>query len=128
MAYPNRTDLNNAMNKVARRTVPGQTYGEAARQMESQRAMPMGASPADANVRPSVTPGSLGAFGRPTERPDEPITAGVDFGEGRNAIQAGVNMVPRNEDPVLDRLRQLYANFPNDELADLLDSYTRDGY
>lgn len=126
MAYPNRTDLNNAFNKVARKAAPGQTYGEATKQLEAQKAMPMGASPADA--RPSVTPGSLGAFNRPTERPQEPITAGVDFGAGMNSIQAGINNPPRVEDPVLERLKNIFRNYPNDELADLIDSYTRDGY
>lgn len=126
MAYPNRTDLNNAFNKVARKTAPGQTYGEATKQMEAQKAMPMGSSPADA--RASVAPGGLGAFGRPTDRPDEPITAGVDIGPGMNSIQAGINVPPRSEDPVLDRLRVIYRNYPNDELADLIDSYVRDGY
>lgn len=126
MAYANRTDLNNAMKKVARTAAPGQTYGEATKQIEAQKAMPMGASPAD--TRPAPTPGGLGAFGRPTDRPDEPITAGVNFGDGMNAIQAGVNVPPRVEDPVLERLRVIYSSFPNDELADLIDSYTRDGY
>lgn len=126
MAYPNRTDLNNAFNKVARKAAPGQTYGEAAKQIEAQKAMPMGASPADA--RPSVAPGSLGAFNRPSDRPEEPITAGVDFGAGMNSVQAGINNPPRVEDPVLERLKNIFRNYPNDELADLIDSYTRDGY
>jgi hypothetical protein len=127
MAYPNRTDLNNAMNpKVAVQTATGQTYGKATEQRNAQKAMPMGASPADA--RPQVTPGSLGAFGRPSDRPEEPITAGVDFGDGPNAVQAGIQLQPRTQDAVLDRLRTIYRNFPNEELADLIDSYVRDGY
>lgn len=125
MAYPNRTDLNDA-TKVARRTVPGQTYGKATEQMQAQKAMPMGSSPADA--RAAVTPGSLGSFGRPTERPQEPITAGVDFGAGPGAIQAGVPQPLRAIDPVLDRLRQIYQSFPNEDLADLIDSFAVDGY
>ena len=127
MAYSNRTDLNNSMNpKVAVQTAKGQTYGKATEQRNAQKAMPMGASPADA--RPQVTPGSLGAFNRPTERPQEPITAGVDFGAGPSAIQAGVNQPIRTVDPVLDRLRQIYQSFPNDDLADLVDSFAVDGY
>jgi hypothetical protein len=127
MAYPNRTDLNNAMNpKVAVQTATGQTYGKATEQRNAQKAMPMGASPADA--RPQVAPGGLGAFGRPSDRPDESITAGVDFGDGPNAVQAGIQLQPRTQDAVLDRLRTIYRNFPNEELADLIDSYVRDGY
>jgi hypothetical protein len=127
MAYPNRTDLNNAMNpKVAVQTATGQTYGKATEQRNAQKAMPMGASPSD--VRPAVAPGGLGAFGRPTERPEEAITAGVDFGSGPGAMQAGVNQPIRTVDPVLDRLRQIYQSFPNEDLADLIDSFSVDGY
>jgi len=129
MAYSNRTDLNNAMNKkVAVQTATGQTYGKAAEQRRAQQAMPMGASPADVTPSQGVAPGGLGAFNRPTERPTEPITAGVNFGDGLNAIQAGVNQPIRTEDPVLDRLKVIFEQYPNDELADLLDSYIRDGY
>lgn len=129
MAYSNRTDLNNAMNKkVAVQTATGQTYGKASEQRRAQQAMPIGASPADVAPSQGVAPGSLGAFNRPTERPTEPITAGVNFGDGPNAIQAGVNQPIRTEDPVLDRLKTIFEQFPNDELADLLDSYIRDGY
>jgi hypothetical protein len=127
MAYPNRTDLNNSMNpKVAVKAAPGQTYGKATEQINAQKAMPIAASPADA--KPQVTPGSLGAFDRPTDRPQEPITAGVDFGAGPNSIQAGIPMQARTQDAVLDRLRMIYRNFPNEDLADLIDSYVRDGY
>jgi hypothetical protein len=125
MAYSNRTDLNNAMNKkVAVQTATGQTYGKASEQRRAQQAMPIGASPADVAPSQGVAPGSLGAFNRPAE----PITAGVNFGDGPNAIQAGVNQPIRTEDPVLDRLKTIFEQFPNDELADLLDSYIRDGY
>jgi len=34
----------------------------------------------------------------------------------------------RNGDPILDELRALYASYPSDELADMLDSYLREGY
>ena len=36
--------------------------------------------------------------------------------------------VPRNNDPVLNELRGLYQAFPSEELADMLDSYVREGY
>jgi hypothetical protein len=34
----------------------------------------------------------------------------------------------RNGDPILDELRALYATYPSEELADMLDSYIREGY
>lgn len=132
MAYAQRTDLNNAAAKMAKKTARSPQYGVAAEQMRAQEAVPMGAAPSDVQAaqtpRPSVAPGSLGDFSRPTERPQEPITAGVNFGDGPNAMQAGVAMPVRTEDPILDRLRTIYAQYPNEDLADLLDSYIRDGY
>ena len=132
MAKGNRTDLNNPAAKLAKSTARSPQYGVAAEQMRAQEAVPMGSAPTDVSaaraVRQGPTPGSMGAFARPTERPAEPITAGADFGAGPNSIQAGVQMAVRTEDPVLDRLRQIYNAYPNDDLADLLDSYIREGY
>ena len=132
MAYPQRTDLNNPAEKMAKRTARSPQYGQAAAQMRAQEAVPMGSSPADVQAvraaRTGPMPGSLGALDRPTERPMEPITAGANFGAGPNAAQAGVAQPVRSEDPILDRLRQIYNQFPNDDLADLLDSYIREGF
>lgn len=120
MAQNNRTDLNNAA--VAPKVATGQTYGEAGRQMAAQQAMPMAPAPTDAKV----APGSLGAFNRPTERPAEPVTAGASFGPGPTPA-AGFS-VPRDNDPVLVELRALYRAYPSTELADMLESYVREGY
>lgn len=118
--YPNRSDLRGG--KVAKQTVTGQTYGQATQQMESQSAVPMAQAPTD---RPVVTPGSLGAFNRPTERPEEPVTAGASFGPGPTPRPQFA--VPTS-DPVVTELRAMLAAYPSDELADMLDSYIREGY
>jgi len=130
--YPNRSDLRNPAKKVAVQAAPGQTYGEAGKQMAAQRAVPMAAPPTDNTPtpepqQPRVSPGAMGPLNRPTERPNEPVTAGAPFGPGRNQPIGGY-IGPRNSDPVLDELRALYATFPSDELADMLDSYIREGY
>jgi hypothetical protein len=130
--YPNRSDLRNPAKKVAAQAAPGQTYGEAGKQMAAQRAVPMAAPPTDVAPtatpqQPRVAPGSMGPLSRPTERPNEPLTAGAPFGPGRNQPIGGY-VGPRNNDPILDELRALYATFPSDELADMLDSYIREGY
>jgi len=127
MAYGNRTDLNNPMTKMV---APGQTYGKGAEQRRAQQAVPMAPSASDtpAPAPSGPTPGGLGDFARPTDRPQEPITAGVDFGPGMTAAQAGVNRPLRTDDPVLDRIQQLFELYPNEDLADLLDSYIKDGY
>ena len=92
--------------------------------MAAQRAVPMAAPPTD--QAPQMAPGGLGNLMRPTERPAEPVTAGASFGPGptpRNEF-----MPIRGADPVLDELRAMYEMFPSDDLADMIDSYAREGY
>lgn len=120
--YSNRSDLRNPAQKVARQAAKGQTYGEAGRQMESQRVVPMAKSPSDAPApeAPSAPmPGAIG-FTRPTERPQEPITYGVDAGAGPSYAGAGLPQVAQSADPVLQELLVLYKQFPNDGLANLI--------
>ena len=126
-AYANRTDLQNPAQKIARQVAPGQTYGEGAAQMRSQQAVPMGRSPVEAAPqRPRPVPGTIGALTRPTERPNEPITAGAPFGPGPGPEVMGAASVSGNA--ALDELRMIYQMFPNDDLADLLDAYSREGF
>jgi len=58
------------------RYISGMAYGEGQATMAQQTAAPMAGSPATP-MMPSVTP-----LTAPTERPDEPLTAGMDFGAG----------------------------------------------
>lgn len=83
-AYTNRSDMNS--NRVPVDAARGQTYGDRAQQVRAQQAVPMaqqpsGASPAQAaRPRPAaVTPPGLSD---PSQRPDEPLTAGMPFGAG----------------------------------------------
>ena len=82
-SYGNRTDLNMPIS-----TVPNQEYGKAAAQQRAQQAVPMASAPNGATAvtptapaQPTVTPGSL-PYTAATERPNEPITAGIDQGPG----------------------------------------------
>ena len=81
-SYGNRTDLNMPVSNV-----PNQEYGKAAMQQRAQQAVPMAQAPnvaasaPQAQQRPSVVPGSL-PYIAPTQRPTEPITAGIDVGPG----------------------------------------------
>lgn len=134
-SYPNRSDLRNPAGKIARRAATGQTYGEAAAQMAAQAAVPMGASPAQAmaeriaqrqaQTRPAPVPGAAGDLFRPSEN-DRPITDGVDFGPGRNSAQAGIPKFIAPTNPVMDELQAIYAQYPNEDLADLISAF-RDG-
>ncbi len=82
-------------------TAPGQEYGQAASQRMAMNELPMGAPP---EVQPAASPQaarqapmslaqmvgqqqqaapvSVTPLTAPTERPDEPITAGLPFGQG----------------------------------------------
>ena len=83
-AYSNRTDLN-----VPKMTVPGQEYGMAGQQMQAQSAVPMGSTPMPQMAAPAPAPqaqsvpmpGSLPHL-EATQRPNEPVTAGLPFGPG----------------------------------------------
>jgi hypothetical protein len=126
-AYANRTDLNNAVNRIPRQAATGQTYGKATEQMEAQRAVPMGAPPTETGAAPRrPVPGTLGSLTRRSERPGEPITAGAPFGAGLGPESMGVGSATGN--PAIDELRMIYQMFPNDDLADLLDAYSREGF
>ena len=116
------SDIQAGTNRVAIQAATGQTYGKATEQMNAQRAVPMGTPPTEVQ-RP--VPGTLGSLTRPTERPMEPITAGANFGAGPSAVGAGIPQA--TGDNALEELRMIYQMFPNDDLADLIDSYTRDG-
>lgn len=82
VAYPNRTDM-----RQAPRAVPGQPYGEAGAQLRSQAQMPLAttAGVGQAMAPPptgSPLPGELGPLTAPTNRPNEPLTAGLAAGPG----------------------------------------------
>lgn len=107
----------------------GQTYGEATAQERRTRVMPTGPAPTEVQtpVRPTVRPGGLTPLSAPTARPMEPITAGANFGAGPDAMGAGIPL-GMGIDPALEELKALYAAYPNDDLADLIDSYVREGF
>lgn len=126
--YPNRSDLRTAA-RVPIQTAKGQTYGQASQQMQAQRAMPIAAAPGDqaaATVVQRPIPGTLGSLTRPTERPDEPITAGADFGSGPNAYQAGIPMMLNAQQSAIEELRAIYQMYPSDDLLDLLNAYAEE--
>jgi hypothetical protein len=107
-AYPNRSDLSSQKSLPAR-AATGQTYGQAGQQLQAQQTVPMAPQPVPMpppggpgpalptgpapspppmggpppSPMPSPAPaGSLGPYNGPTERPNEPITAGAPFGAG----------------------------------------------
>jgi hypothetical protein len=116
--YPNRSDLRNPMTQVAE----GQTYGMAKQQQDAMRAVPVGKSPVEVE-KPVIMPGSLGSFARPTERPNEPITAGVDYGPGPGSMEANVNLIRSERNNAMDEIKAIYQAFPSEELGMLIQFY-----
>lgn len=109
----------------------GQTYGEATKQRRSVQAVPTGAAPTQQAAQQAarrVTPAAPGSLTAPTARPNEPITAGAPFGPGVGPAAAGIPMMSPAGDNVIEELKAIYQRFPNDDLADLLDSFLREGY
>ena len=105
-AYANRTDLNAAPH-LAPVANQGQPYGIASQQLASQSAIPMAPPPIPLSA--------------PTARPNEPIQAGLKSGPG-----PGPSVAPSSTpDPVEAQLRGLYAQYPNRDLASLLEMIDR---
>lgn len=121
-AYPQRSDLNGPLPATA---APARHYGDRTAQLAAQRAIPMASPPSAPAPAPPATasrplappPGSFGDILRPTEHPDEPVTAGAALGPGPGpeAIGGGPG------DVVADRLRQLYMLEPTEELREILE-------
>src|SRR5688572_26038223 len=100
-------------------TARGQTYGKATQQAAAQRAVPVAGAPAPvpqaALVAPTTgMPGAQGDFLRPTERPDEPVTAGAPVGPG-----AGPEVLPPTGDTTIDELRAIYQMFPSESIREI---------
>jgi len=113
-AYGQRVDLNNPVNR--------QQYGDKKKLADAQRAVPVASSP---NVSAPVArpvPGERGSLTRPSERPNEPITAGAPFGAGPGPEAAGIIPTSTGGDDVLQQLIYLNQAYPNKDLADLIDA------
>ena len=114
--YPQRTDL-------AIATPKSKTYGDAADSRRRQQAVPMGvaAVPQMAAATPSAGPRpQLIPLDAPSQRPDEPITAGADFGPGPNSVDVGLPPPVGGKDDLSLRLRAIASQFPTAALLGLI--------
>ena len=102
----------------------GLPYGDASALQSQESAAPMSASP-NVPVPPPSTMAQaqpqMPAFNRPTERPDEPITQGVDIGPGDgSAILPQQNQLPAVQPgPMSTLLQQLSQQDTSGVLSDL---------
>jgi len=111
-AYSNRTDLN--APKPAMAKIPGQPYGAQAEQVRSQQAMPVQSAPLP---NPDSIPGLMD----PTQRPNEPVTAGIAAGPGPGPEALSTPPGMQAPQPGVDELRALYQAFPFPGIKRLLD-------
>ena len=115
-AYAQRTDLNSSAMTPE--------YGGVKALADAQKAVPMAPSPTGAmpQVQRSI-PGDMGLLTRPTERPQEPITAGANFGAGPNAMAAGIPIPRSQQSNAVSEIRAIAQMYGSDDLLDLVDSY-----
>jgi hypothetical protein len=91
------------------RHVPTADYGGAAEMTEVQRGAPMAGTP------------RVPRFDAPTEKPDEPITAGAPFGPGPGPMPGMEPEPAAPQDAVAVLLRAAYAAHPSPQLGTLMD-------
>lgn len=116
--YPNRSD----MRSPALANQPS-TYGDKAQQQRAVQAVPLpkpqGSALPSARGAPAPAPPIPGAspFDRPTERPGEPVTAGLPIGAG-----PGPSVATPAIDAVVETLRAAVARFPTPGALALLEA------
>lgn len=122
-SYPNRTDLPTAPDPGAS-TFKGQPYGAATAQAQVQASGVNAGGGAGTPPPPLAptgpAPGSFGDFGRPTERPTEPVTHGAPMGPG-----AGPEVLPNAANTTLDTLRAAYRRYPSIALEQIIEEMQR---
>jgi len=115
------TGGNGQAGTQAARYIPGMPYGEGQGTMQQQQGAPMAGPTPRGAVReaPINVPGMppITPLTAPTERPDEPITSGVDFGPG--AGSEALNL-PR-ERSLSEILASMIDMDPTGEVQELYD-------
>lgn len=113
-SYANRADLQNGPRTAPAqpvRTATGQPYGAATQQAQAQTALPL---PDLSKMNLSLT--------RPTERPNEPVTAGIPAGPGPGPEALGnVPVSQVSGDPTVEVLQGLYRIYQNDDLRGMIE-------
>lgn len=120
--YAQRTDLT---QKLPVSTAKSRSYGDASASRASQQVVPMG-NPAVNVPRGTSQRQPLTPLGAPSQRPNEPITAGMNFGPGPNAQQAGIPMAVPTTGDARELLIYLNSQYPNSDIENLLSTLMDD--
>ncbi len=134
-AYQNRSDL-----RVPNMQAPSPQYGVRAQQQAAQRAVPIAAPATDVPPPPTaptgggagaagtggggalpVLPGQVTPLDAPTERPNEPVTAGVPLGPGPGPEALGPLGAPGSPEDEVMALRAALNAYPSQELMALVE-------
>lgn len=102
-ALSKRTDLN--VSQQPARYISGMPYGQGQATYNQQTAAPMAGTEEVPMGLPEVT-----RLTAPTERPNEPITAGVDFGPGPNST---ILNLPNTQPTILNVIQKIAENDPS---------------
>lgn len=123
------------------RVAPGQQYGQRIAQERAQQAVPLAgatspgpaAAPSPSAPPPSggmptllsgPPPGLLTPLDAPTQRPDEPITAGMDVGPGPG--RAALGQLGGIGEDVNAALRAIFSRYPNEDIRRVLEAVDTD--
>ena len=101
-ALSQRTDGGaiDGMQPQAPKYMPGLGYGEGGKNMANEQAAPLAGAP----IQPRLPSIPLMA---PTQRPDEPVTAGIDLGPGPGSeVMAPMRNVQRSPSQIMRRIAQ----------------------
>lgn len=106
----------------------GGVYGERKALADMQSSAPMQGNPTPPMPTPSVPAGvptsqPMSGLFDPTQRPDEPTTAGMPFGAGSNYP----TVMPVQTDDVAAQIRAAYSLYPNESLRVLLNALENEG-
>lgn len=130
-----RTDKNltarvqRTVNDAKIQNAPGGAYGERSALQElssattSQTPTPMGVVARGEYIKPQL-PG-VGIF-EPTQKPEEPVTAGVDNGTP-GVGSAALRMAPDAPDQLSVLVRAMFAQNPTPQLLRLLEAFNQEG-
>lgn len=107
--FSQRTDGGPGDMRQPQRDIPSSGYGEGVETAAIQAGAPLSATGGAGGMRPQPIP-----FSAPTQRPDEPVTTGIDIGPG-----AGSNVLGMKSSPIKlsDTLSSMLSDDPTGEIA-----------